>query len=96
MTKQLDEEQTAEVHEICNLIGPHVTQAIADGVLSAHIALIDRYRAENVDHRHEVFERELWCKVYAASISHNPDYASSYYAEVANIAVERYNERFPK
>lgn len=80
MTQKLDEEQIAEATEVCNLIGPHLAQAIAEGTRPSH----------------ETFERELWCKVYAASVSHEPERASTYHATVGDIAVERYNERFPK
>lgn len=80
MTQKLDEEQIAEATEVCNLIGPHLAQAIAEGTRPSH----------------ETFERELWCKVYAGSVTWHGDYSASWHAEVADKALDEFNKRFPK
>lgn len=95
-SKEEIEEMNMAMTLICNAVGPHLAQAIKEGVTGALLQLdkINQYRAAsntiNQMPPHEYMERMVWMHAYAsAQIKDHPWI-------YADNAVTRFNNRFPK
>lgn len=100
------EEMNIVMTLICNAIGPHLAQAIAEGVREALLEVdkINQHSAsaaqgelkpvmQGIPH-HETLEKMLWCNVYSHAVGN--DATRDMRTWYANNAVEEYNKRFPQ